>query len=557
MEGKMKKPGKRIYVLLVLLVLAAALSFVAFRWVFRKSVFEQKTFTAFMAVPGEGQAKENRIQDKIAELTGFRAEIEWLGGQTPEEKIDSMIQQGEYPDFINGADASSKLIEAGVLIPLEDYLEDYPDLYNYLTPKQWDSLRKEDGHIYYIPPFGVIKGNNTQTMLSGEAFWIQKRVLEWAGFPEVKTLDEYFDLIASYLKANPQSDGQPNIGFEILCDDWRYFCLENPAMFLAGHPNEGCAIVDEKTQKAEVYDTIPEAKQYYQKLCQMYNQGVIDPETFTLSYSQYVDKLSTGNVLGFVDQYWQIMDAQNSLYAYGREDRTYVPLAITANEEIEGKYNCIENSLNVGSGLGISVDCKDVEGALQFLNDLLKPEIMTLRYWGEEGIDYEVDEQGLFYRTEEQRKNRGNGDWLKENICSYTYFPAYEGMAADGINTVLPAEQPGEYYQTLSDYDKKVLDAYGFQTWKEFLGEETEGGPWFPLYSCVADWPADSDYGQARADMERVKRLWLPKVIMSSETEFEKIWSHYMEAYRDEVDVDAYLEQLNWEIQKRVQEAEK
>lgn len=195
MEGKMKKPGKRIVALLVLMVLLTALSFVAFRWILRKTAFEQKTFTAFMAVPGEEKSKDNRIRNKIAELTGVRAEIEWLGGQTPEEKIDSMIQQDEYPDFINGADASNKLIEAGALIPLDDYLEDYPDLYHFLTPKQWESMRKEDGHIYYIPPFGVVRDHNTQTMISGEAFWIQKRVLEWAGFPEVKTLDEYFDYL--------------------------------------------------------------------------------------------------------------------------------------------------------------------------------------------------------------------------------------------------------------------------------------------------------------------------------------------------------------------------
>lgn len=517
---------------------------------------EVKKFTAFMAVPGESTLENARIREKIAQCTGAKVQVEWLGAQTPEEKIGAIIQSGEYPDFINGADASSMLIEAGALVPLEDYLEKYPDLYHYLTPRQWESLRKEDGHIYYIPPFGVIQGKNTQTMLSGEAFWIQKRVLEWAGFPQVKTLDEYFDLIVSYLEANPESDGKPNIGFEILCDDWRYFCLENPAMFLAGYPNEGCAIVDAKTQKAAVYDTIPEAKQYYQKLSQMYHKGVIDPETFTLSYSQYIDKISAGNVLGFVDQYWEIMDAQNSLNACGREDRTYVPLAITANEQIEGKYNCTESNLNIGAGLGISVDCKDVEGALQFLNDLLKPEIMTLRYWGEEGVDYEVDAEGLFYRTSEQRKNWGNGDYLNENTCDYTYFPAYEGMLADNVNAVHPAEQPGEYYDKLSAYDKKVLDAYGFQTWKEFLGEEIEGSPWFPLYSCVSDWPEDSAYGQARAEMERVKRLWLPKVIMSSDEEFEAAWADYMQTYEEYVDVEAYVNQLNLEIQKRIKEAE-
>lgn len=516
---------------------------------------EVKRFTAFMAVPGENNMEDTRLKEKIAEYTGASAQIEFLGGQTPEEKIEAIIQTGEYPDFINGADASSMLIEAGALIPLEDYLEDYPELYSYLTLRQWESLRKEDGHIYYIPPFGVIQGHNTQTMLSGEAFWIQKRVLEWGGFPQVKTLDEYFDLIVSYLEAHPQSDGEPNIGFEILCDDWRYFCLENPAMFLAGYPNEGCAIVDPKTQKAAVYDTIPEAKQYYQTLGRMYAKGVIDEETFTLSYSQYIDKISAGNVLGFVDQYWQIMDAQNSLYANGREDRTYVPLAITANEGIEGKYNCTEPNLNTGAGLGISVDCGDVEGALQFLNDLLKPEVITLRYWGEEGVDYEVDAQGVFYRTKEQRANWGNGDYLKENSCSYTYFPVYEGMLADGMNTVLPSEQPGEYYEGLSSYDKLVLDAYGFKTWKEFLGDESEGSPWFPLYSCVADWPADSDYGKARAEIERLRRHWLPKVIMSPEEEFEENWADYMKDYEEHVDVEAYVNQLNLEIQKRVKAA--
>ena len=518
---------------------------------------ETTSFTAFMAVPGDNKSKKNRIHDKITQITGVSAEVEWLSGQTPEEKIETMISTGEYPDFINGADAASRLVEAGALVPLEDYLEDYPHLYQYLTPKQWESLRKEDGHIYYIPPFGVIQGHNTQTMLSGEAFWIQKRVLYWSYFQNIMTLDNYFVLITSYLKDYPQSDGKDNIGFEILCDDWRYFCLENPPMFLAGYPNEGCAIVDEKTQKASVYDTLPEAKQYYHKLCQMFGQNVIDPETFTLSFSQYVDKISSGNVLGFVDQYWQIMDAQNILYANGKDDRTYVPLPITVDQKTKGKYNCSELNLNTGTGLGISVDCKDVEGALQFLNDLLSPDVMVLRYWGEEGIDYEVDEKGIFYRTEEQRSNWSNGDYLKENSYNYTYFPAYEGMLADGINTVLPAEQPGEYYQKLSEYDKKVLDAYGFQTWKEFLGEEIEGNPWFPLYSCVADWPVESDYGKARAKMEEVKRLWLPKIIMSPEEEFEENWSSYMSNYQANVDVEAYVNQLNLEIQKRVQAAGK
>ncbi len=513
-----------------------------------------KEFRAFFAVPGDENHYESRIMKKIEEVTGAKATTEWLVGQTAPEAIESMIVKDEYPDFINGADATDALIEAGALVPLEGYLDDYPYLKAYLTEQQWNSLYKEDGHIYFVPPFGVHNEKNTETMISGEAFWIQKRVLEWADYPKLKTLDDYFDLIRSYLEANPKTDDMQNTGFAILCDDWRYFCLENPPMFLAGYPNDGCAVVDTVTKEASVYDTLPEAKQYYKKLNAMYNAKVIEPETFTLSYSQYIDKLSAGTVLGVVDQYWQILDAQNSLYANGKEEYTYVPFPITANEDIKPKYNCREENLNVANGIAITKDCKDIEGALQFLNDLLSPEVMCLRNWGEEGIDYYIDNEGYFYRSMEQRENWTNGDYLKENSCSYTYFPCYEGLLADGKNTVHPSEQPREYYERLSDYDKKILDAYGYKTWKEFMGEEEAGEAWFPLYSCTSNWQEDTLHGQALVKMEEIKRLWLPKIIMSKESVFEENWMAYMEVYQNEVDIEAYESELNKEIQRRIQQ---
>ena len=72
-------------------------------------------------------------------------------------------------------------------------------------------------------------------MHEGEAFWIQTRVLKWAGYPDIRTVEEYFELIEQYMEANPlMENGTPNIPYTILCDDWRYFCLENPPQFLAG-----------------------------------------------------------------------------------------------------------------------------------------------------------------------------------------------------------------------------------------------------------------------------------------------------------------------------------
>ena len=80
---------------------------------------------------------------------------------------------------------------------------------------------------------------------------------------------------------------------------------------------------------------------------------------------------------------------------------------------------------NSGNELGVTISCEDVENALQFVDDLLEPGIQKLRYWGEEGVDYEVDENGILYRTEEQRAQANDLKYQRENYCRYDYFPHY------------------------------------------------------------------------------------------------------------------------------------
>lgn len=510
-----------------------------------------KTFTAFVAVQGKRMPEHNRIRDKIAQKTGAQAEVEYLVGQSVAEKMNSMIKTGKYPDFLDGGSGTAQLLEAGAYVPLDEYLDDYPNIKNYLTEEQWNQMKQPDGHIYYLPQFGIIRGEDMNPEHSSEAFWIQKRVLIWAGYPKIRTVDQYFQLIEAYMEANPvNTDGSRNTGFQILCDDWRYFCLENPPQFLAGYPNDGCAVVDPETKKASVYDTIPEAKQYFQKLNEMYQKGVIEPDTFFLSYEQYLEKLSEGNVLGIVDQYWQFMDADNMLYGAGMTDRTYVPLGLVADESITDNYRCPE-VINSGNGLGITVSCKDVEGALKFLNDLLEEDVQVMRWWGEEHVDYEIDENGYFYRTKEQRKHAADAKWQQSNLCSYYYFPHYEGLLKDGKNAADPEQQPEEYYATLDETDKKVLDAYGYEKWTDFLTPMKEIPPWFALYTAENSWPADTDYGKAKEDMREVKREWLPKVIMSDT--YEETWEQYMQEYNKRVDIKAYEEELTREVERRIQ----
>ena len=185
---------------------------------------EIKHFTAFFSVTGRPLGMQNDIKEIIADKIGADCEENWLVGQSKEEVLNSYIASGEYPDFILGEKA---LLEADALIPIDEYWDDYPNIRNYLSEEQWERFRQEDGHIYWIPQFSNIKGEEKTCTHNDEAFWIQARVLEWANYPEIKTMDDYFKLIEDYNAANPtMEDGTENIPYTILCEDWRYFCLE-------------------------------------------------------------------------------------------------------------------------------------------------------------------------------------------------------------------------------------------------------------------------------------------------------------------------------------------
>ena len=515
---------------------------------------EYRMYTMFNAVPGTEVPDDNRMLVKLKELTGAWAKVSWLTSQTAEERIGVMIAGGDYPDFITGSTGTPALIEAGALIAIDEYWDKYPNIKNYLSEEEWNRVRDKDGHIYLIPQFGIIQGKDMATYHWDEAFWIQKDVLIWDNFPKIRTMDQYFDLITRYLEAHPTTeDGQETVGFSMSTDDWRYFGVENPPLFLSGYPNDGACIVDPETETAIDYNTIPEAKTYYQRINKAFNDGLVHPETFTMSYDQYISLLSTGRVLGTLDQMWNFNTAQEALVTQGKVGKTYVPLPITFDESIKDRWHS-PSALDVSNGLSITKSCKDIEGALQFVEDLLSPEMMTLRYWGEEGVDYMVGDDGVFYKTPEQRANYDNQDWVTQNLvnAAYAYFPHYEGQLADGVNAQDPKNQPNEFYELLYPVEKELLDGYGYKTFLEFLSADEPNESWYPIWSYTNTWNSDTDYGAAKAKITDLKHEWLPKAMMASEDQFDSIWEEYLETYRKEVDVDAYLDELTAEVKRRV-----
>ncbi|MBR5637304.1 MAG: extracellular solute-binding protein [Pseudobutyrivibrio sp.] len=518
-----------------------------------------KEFTAFFAVPGSEINDDNEIQQIIAEKTGCKVKETWLTGQSAEEAIGTLIAGGEYPDFIEAGNGSVQMYEAGALVALDDYIDKYPNIKEYFTEQEWDQLRQSDGHIYWIPQFSNIYGEERSCTHNDEAFWIQARVLEWAGYPKIETMDEYFDLIEKYNEANPtMADGTTkNIPYTILCDDWRYFCLENAPEFLDGYPNDGSVIVDPEKLQVIDYNTTPTAVKYFKKLNEEYHKGIVDPESFTQTYDEYIAKISSGRVLGMIDQWWDFAyTGEDAIKSAGLDEQgcQYVPLPITIEKGMKNQWHNSGGVLNVASGLAITTSCKDVEAALQFVNDLLDQDIHDLRFWGVEGTDYLVGDDGLYYRTPEMRKQASDTAYKASHTCSYSYFPQYSGTSRDGKNAMKSDGQEQEFFDGLSEPIKKCFEAYGAKTYVEMLGTTEKPGPWYPMYTFSSSMTTSTPGGTAWAKMGEIKHQYLPKVVMADD--FEKGWDEYMKVY-EECKPEDFISEMQTELERRVAEAAK
>jgi putative aldouronate transport system substrate-binding protein len=395
--------------------------------------------TFFAAMSGKDKNDGNEIQELIAQKTGVRVKESWLTGQDAGEAIGSIIASGKLPDFIDGGDGCIQLYENHLLVAWDDYLEKYPNLKEMYTPEEWDKFRMSDGKIYWANVFGNHYQKDTTTGHNGEAFWIQVRVLEWANYPKIETLDQYFDLLEQYAAANPtMPDGTPVIPYTCLCEDWKYYCLENAPMFLDGYPNDGCVIVDVSAgamnPKVVDYNTTSTAKMYFQKLNEEYAKGAIDADFATQTYDEYIAKLSTGRVLGLCDQYWDF--AYNIMGPFAQTQQTtdgttyrldemgcdYVPLGLVAKAGMEQQWHSYGDELNQASGIAVTTSCKDPDLAFAFLNAMLDQEIHDLRFWGIKDVDYLVDENGLYYRDDTMRENWKSDSYKAKHTCEYSYF---------------------------------------------------------------------------------------------------------------------------------------
>lgn len=510
------------------------------------------TLKVWITTANQAPSSDNKLTQLIKDQLGVTLEYEIVNPDNVDQKIGVMLAGGDFPDLIGTTDLKMRLLEGGALLRLDDMLAtgDYPNLAEYVEPyikkMSYTGGEVEDG-LYIFPNYNRFFGEPTGGTYYGPAFWIQKRVLEEAGYPDLEnmTLERYFQLIEDYKAAHPDTNGIPTVGFEVLASTGREWGMTNPPALLAGSPNNGGVIVDEDGN-AEIYADKDVARDWYEFLNEQYNKGLVDPESFTLTYDQYVAKLATGAVLGMHDQGWDFQMATDSLRSAGMDEYTYVPL-MPVYQGVEPWY-ADRPVMNTNQGFGVSSTTDKAEQALKFLDLMMSEPWQKVLSWGIEGEDYLVGDDGMFTRTEEQRANSRDLTWRASNKLEalFDVLPKHNGQFSDG-NAFSPDDQPAEFFATLTEYDRNFIQQYDKQTWLEFMNPQPENPVYYPAWNITLS-DAANEVNQQITD---ISVQHLPKIIAGSTAEFDANWQAYVDAI-SRIDVQVYEDAINAGIQERI-----
>ncbi|GAB2698930.1 extracellular solute-binding protein [Paenibacillus thermoaerophilus] len=488
---------------------------------------DKVTFRIFNGVAGEKDVNTNetRIGKILEEQTGVNFKIEHLVGDL-NAKVGTMVAANEYPDVIIPDAAINQLLNAGAFIDLNPLIEKYgPNIKRVFQP-YYNRMKAKDGGIYFLPFSTVVNKYIPDPNINQGGFWVQRRVLEWAGYPKIRKVDEYFKLIEDFIKAHPN---EKLTGFVALTHDWRFFATTNVPNHLAGYPNDGEVMVDMQTHEAKIYAGTEYEKRWFKMLNEINNKGLFDKSSFVDNYDQYIAKLTSHKVLGFFDYGWQIGSAQNVLSDAAKADPSqdgyrYFALPVTFHG---GKDQYLDPPGFVNNrGFGITVSAKDPVRIIKFIDNLLKEENQILVKWGVEGETYLKDEKGRMYRTQEmidKMDKKFNEDY-GFSVFDWDWPHFGTNSTLSNGNAASPGLQPEVFQLSLTEPDKKILSAYGVKTYSELFTPPDER-PWFPAWGIQKEQGSPQQIFEAKKT--EIQRKYIPELVLSTPDKFENVWTRY------------------------------
>ncbi|MNX83749.1 Bacterial extracellular solute-binding protein [compost metagenome] len=446
------------------------------------------------------------------------------------QKISLIAATGNYPDLIAAKADVGKLVDAGAVIDLTELIDKYaPNIKKMLGDKiVRTKYSLDDPSIYVIPTWSAVE---EQKIKADGGFELQHRAVKEAGYPEIRTVQDYEKVIKDYITKHPTDEnGNKNIGLSLNADDWHMYQVTNSGFQTTGGPDDGEYYIDQNTHQATYHFRRPEEREYFRWLNHMNAEGLLDPESFVQKTDQFKAKVASGRVLGLADPEWDYGDGQNALKAAGKFDQTYGHYPVTMSKEYKDT-SFWAAGFDGGYGISISSKCKDPVRAIKFLDFLASEEGQILNNWGIEGKQYTMENgKRKIIPAVQERMDNDNAAFTKETGMGlyWNMMVHYGDGIKDSTGNYFTRNYPELLTSTYNKSEKEVLKAYKAEHWKDLFPKEDEFKPRAYGAAYTMSLPNDDPAVILGAKMKDITWKRIPEAVMAKPGDFDKIWDAYM-----------------------------
>lgn len=239
---------------------------------------------------GTKTTDEFYLMPKLEEQTGINVDVQLFPYEVAKEKYSLSLNSGDYADCIGGwimsaTDILKFGVEMGTFIPLEEYFEKFaPKIQEVLELEGVrDIMTAPDGHIYSIPY--VISAPKVDFNP-----YINTRWLDNLGLKVPTTTEELKDVLRAFKEKDANGNGDPNdeipFSFDPVNKNLGYYA----GWFGMPVNDYGFTMVGEELTFGANSEPYKNMVRYMRDL---FSEGLLDPEMFTIDQAQWKAKGST------------------------------------------------------------------------------------------------------------------------------------------------------------------------------------------------------------------------------------------------------------------------
>lgn len=344
---------------------------------------ETENFSMLCVINGDTPMEEVDAFQYLNEQSNVTFEVNSVPSGDAAEKESLIISSGTYPDvFIFsslGKDNIDRYGSEGVFIPLEDYIRTYaPNLTALLDERElWPFITAPDGHVYEMPAL-----NSGAELEAGFHIWLNFQWLENLNLEAPKSLEDLRDILTAFKEQDANGNGDANDEIPLSVPDGMGYLLNYLPYF--GYNMDGSTHCAAKDGNLVYVPTDDGYKEFLRYFTQLYQEGLLDPASFTQNYDQIAAKGSAGDVLG-------CFCALASFQFAGREqDEKYQII-----DPFEGQDYPLSTGIMHGSMM-ITDACEKPEILVAWADRLYTEEGGELYWLGVEGRAHVKNEDGTW-----------------------------------------------------------------------------------------------------------------------------------------------------------------